>query len=76
MAHPITTFTKGGTHTVEFAHPFLFKNHLFATEAEAHAALAALDARCCPQLQQLANGEWAIWVYSYQPSPEETYIPQ
>ncbi len=45
MAHHITTFTKGGTHTVEFAHPFLFKNHLFATEAEAHAALAALPAR-------------------------------
>lgn len=42
----------------------------------AHAALAALDARCWPQLQQLANGEWAIWVHSYQPSLEETYIPQ
>ena len=26
MAHHITTFTKGGTHTVEFAHPFLSKN--------------------------------------------------
>ena len=76
MAHSITTFTKGGTHTVEFAHPFLFKNHLFATEAEALTALAALDARCWPQLQQLANGEWAIWVHSYQPSPQETYIPQ
>ncbi len=76
MAHPITTFTKGGTHTVEFAHPFLFKNHLFPTEAEARAELGSLDARCCPQLQQIANGEWAIWVHSYQPSPEETYIPR
>ena len=46
------------------------------TALAALAALAALDARCWPQLQQLANGEWAIWVHSYQPSLEETLMLQ